>query len=98
MSLAANARLLEAPMSVDDPATAIKRLHTINEWKRTRAGQAVRAFKPLSEEHRRIVKVQCIDFIERGRLPPLTPTGCCVIASKKQKSKQAKNLSVREFY
>lgn len=56
VSLAANARYLEALAIVDDPTTAIRQLRTVTRRKRTRTGQSVRAFNPLSDEDQRIFK------------------------------------------
>ena len=56
VSMAANARYLEALAIVDDPTTAIKQLRTVTRRKRTRTGQSVRAFNPLSDEDQRIFK------------------------------------------
>lgn len=56
VSMAANARYLEALAVVDDPAQAIQQLHSITSRKRTRAGVSVRAFNPLSEEDQAIFK------------------------------------------
>ncbi len=56
VSLAANARYLEALAIVDDPTVTVKQLHTITRRKRTRRGQSVRAFNPLSNEDQRIFK------------------------------------------
>jgi hypothetical protein len=46
VSLAANARYLEALAVVDDPSKALKQMHTITRPKRNRAGQSVKAFNP----------------------------------------------------
>ena len=56
VSLAANGRYLDALAVVDDPTTAIRQLHTITRRKRTRTGQSVRAFNPLSDEDQRIFR------------------------------------------
>lgn len=56
VSLAANTRYLDALAIVDDPGTAIRQLHSITGRKRTRSGQSVRAFNPLSEEDQRLFK------------------------------------------
>jgi hypothetical protein len=56
VSLAANGRYLEALAVVDDPSTALKELNAISQRKRTRAGQSVKAFNPLSEEDQQIFK------------------------------------------
>jgi hypothetical protein len=56
VSLAANGRYLEALAVVDDPSTALKQLNTITQRKRTRAGQSVKAFNPLSADDQRIFK------------------------------------------
>lgn len=56
VSLAANGRYLEALAVVDDPTTAIRQLRTITKRKRTRTGQSVRAFNPLSDEDQGLFK------------------------------------------
>ena len=56
VSLAANGRYLEALAVVEDPSTALKQLNMITQRKRTRAGQSVKAFNPLSLEDQRIFK------------------------------------------
>jgi hypothetical protein len=56
VSLAANARYLDALAIGDDPSTAIRQLHSISGRKRTRSGQSVRAFNPLSEADQRRFK------------------------------------------
>lgn len=56
VSLAANARYLEALAVVDDPSQALQQMHTITRPKRNRAGQSVKAFNPLSDEDQRIFK------------------------------------------
>ncbi len=56
VSLAANGRYLEALAVVDDPSAALKQLDTITRRKRTRAGQSVKAFNPLSADEQRIYK------------------------------------------
>ncbi len=54
--MAANGRYLEALAVVDDPSSALKQIHTITQPKRSRAGQSVKAFNPLSNEDQRIFK------------------------------------------
>jgi hypothetical protein len=54
--LAANGRYLEALAVVDDPSAALKQLDTITRPKRTRAGQSVKPFNPLSPDEQRIFK------------------------------------------
>lgn len=49
-------RDIEALAVVDDPATAIRQLHSITERKRARNGQSVRAFNPLSKEDQCLFK------------------------------------------
>ncbi len=56
VSLAANGRYLEALAVVDDPSMALKELNAISQRKRTRAGQSVKAFNPLSDEDQQIFK------------------------------------------
>jgi len=56
VSLAANGRYLEALAVVDDPSEALKQLDTLTQRKRTRSGQSVKAFNPLSREDQRIFK------------------------------------------
>ena len=56
VSLAANGRYLEALAVVDNPSAALKQINTITQPKRTRAGQSVKAFNPLSNEDQRIFK------------------------------------------
>ena len=56
VSLAANGRYLEALAVVDDPSAALEQLDTITQRKRTRAGQSVKAFNPLSADDQRIFK------------------------------------------
>jgi hypothetical protein len=56
VSLAANGRYLEALAVVDDPGMAFKQLNTITQRKRTRAGQSVKAFNPLSADDQRVFK------------------------------------------
>ena len=56
VSLASNGRYLEALAGVDDPSSAVKQLNTITQRKRTRAGQSVKAFNPLSPDDQRIFK------------------------------------------
>ena len=56
VALAANGRYLEALAVVDDPSTALKQLNAITQRKRTRAGQSVKAFNPLSSDDQRIFK------------------------------------------
>ena len=53
VSLAANGRYLEALAVVDDPTTALKLTHTITQPKRTRTGQSVKAYNPLTNEDQR---------------------------------------------
>ena len=59
VSLAANARYLEALAVVDDPGKALKQMHMITRPKRNRAGQSVRAFNPLSDEDQRFSSHCC---------------------------------------
>ena len=56
VSLASNGRYLEALAAVDDPSAALKQLNVITQRKRTRAGQSVKAFNPLSLDDQRIFK------------------------------------------
>ncbi len=56
VSLAVNGRYLEALAVVDDPSSALKQLHAITQHKRTRAGQSVKTFNPLSADDQRIFK------------------------------------------
>ncbi len=50
VSLASNSRYLNALAVVDDPTPAIKGLNALTQPKRTRSGQSVKAFNPLSDE------------------------------------------------
>ncbi len=56
VSRASNGRYFEALAVVDDPTHAITGLNAITQRKRTRTGQSVKAFNPLSEENQRIFK------------------------------------------
>ena len=56
VSLAANGHHLEALAVVDDPSAALKQLDTLIQRERTRAGQSVKAFSPVSLDEQRIFK------------------------------------------
>ena len=56
VSLASNSRYLNALAVVDDPTPAIKGLNALTQPKRTRSGQSVKAFNPLSDEDQQIFK------------------------------------------
>ena len=69
VSLAANARYLEALAVVDDPSAALTQLDALTRRKRTRAGQSVKAFNPLSADEQRIYKALLSGAKHHQRLP-----------------------------
>jgi hypothetical protein len=105
VSLAATGRYLDALAVVDDPGMALKQLNTITQRKRTRAGQSVKGFNPLSPDDQRAFKalLSGADTINgfrnrdiRARLtgcPLLRSCGRCVV---KQSAKISRLL--RRFH
>jgi hypothetical protein len=107
VSLAANARYLDALAIVDDPSTAIRQLHSITGRKRTRSGQSVRAFNPLSEEDQRLFKAllsgdNAINGFRnrdiRERLTGTTLLRACGKDRHKQSAKVTRMLKRRHVY
>jgi hypothetical protein len=105
--LGANGRYLEALAVVDDPSAALKQLDTMTQRKRTRVGQSVKAFNPLSPDDQRIFKalLSGANIINgfrnrdlRARLagsPFLRSCGRCVV---KQSAKISRLLSIYATY
>jgi hypothetical protein len=107
VSLAANARYLDALAIVDDPSTAIRQLHSITGRKRTRSGQSVRAFNPLSEEDQRLFKAllsgdNAINGFRnrdiRERLAKISLLRACAKDRNKQSAKVTRMLKRLHLY